>query len=35
MRRVEPDSVKMAKKRLRRKLGLEPEADLYLFMQKI
>lgn len=35
MRRVEPDSVKMAKKRLRKKLGLEPEADLYQFMQKI
>lgn len=35
LRKITPESVKMSKKRLRKKLGLQPESDLYQFMQKI
>ncbi|MEM7036153.1 MAG: tetratricopeptide repeat protein [Bacteroidota bacterium] len=34
LRNISPNSVKMSRNRLRKKLGLEPEEDLYAFLQQ-
>ena len=35
LKNVSPDSVKMARNRLRKKIGIQPEEDIYAFISKI
>jgi DNA-binding CsgD family transcriptional regulator/tetratricopeptide (TPR) repeat protein len=35
LKNISPDSVKMARNRLRKKIGMHPEEDIYAFMSKI
>lgn len=35
LKNVSPDSIKMARNRLRKKIGIQPEEDIYAFISKI